>query len=106
MFGQQDGKPVDVIAIESFKNDGEHIERGTIIKQMPAELAMELAGGGKVRIATKDAIEEIKSAARVKAAAEQEQAATPDPLQAMIAAAVAAAVASTLQATGAVKAQA
>lgn len=96
---QQDGKPVDVIAIESFKNEGEHVERGTVLKQMPADLAMELAGAGKVRLATKDAMDEIKSAIKARAAAADSQAATPDPMAAMVAAAVTAA----LQAAGVVK---
>lgn len=101
MFGQNpDGKPVDVIACESFKFDGEHVERGTVIKSMDALLAMELAGSGKVRAATKEALDEVKSAIKVQAAAQAQQAATPDPMAMMIAAAVTAA----LQAAGVVKA--
>lgn len=100
MFNDQNAqKPVDVIATESFKNDGEHIERGTLLKSVPADLAMELAGAGKVRLATKEAMEEIKAAMKVKATAADAQAATPDPMAAMVAAAVTAA----LQAAGIVK---
>lgn len=99
MFGQTQGKPVDVIVTESFKLEGDHVERGTILKEMDAEQAMELAGAGKVRAATPEAIKEVKAA--VKAAAEAAAAVdqAPNPMASMVAAAVTAA----LQAAGVVK---
>lgn len=102
MFGQTEGKPVDVIVTESFKHDGEHIERGTVLKEMPADLAMELAGAGKVRAATAEAIKEVKAAARAAADASAAAADAPNPMAVMVAAAVTAA----LQAAGVVKAPA
>ena len=77
MFGNQEGKPSDVIVIESCKIDGEHVERGTIIKDMSVELAMELAGAGKVRAATPEAVKEIRAAVKAQA-----QAAAPAPADA------------------------
>ena len=102
MFGQTEGKPVDVIVTESFKHEGEHIERGTVIKEMPSDLAMELAGAGKVRAATAEAVKEVKAAAKAAAEAAAVEAAAPNPMAAMVAAAVTAA----LQAAGVVKAPA
>jgi hypothetical protein len=85
-------KPVDVIITESCRLDSGHTDRGQIIQNMPADLAMELAGAGKCRLATPDAIKEVK--AGIKAAAEQAAAtaALPDPVSAAIASAVTAAL--------------
>ena len=99
MFGDKEGKPVDVIAVESFKAEGEHVERGTIIKAMAPELAMELAGAGKVRAATKEAVAEINASVKAQAAVKAQEASVPDPMAQMVAAAVTAA----LQAAGVVK---
>ena len=96
MFGQEAGKPVDVIVTESCKIDGEHVERGTVIEGMAPELAMELAGAGKVRAATPEAIKEVKAAVRAAREAAAAVADEPNPMTAMVAAAVTAA----LQAAG------
>lgn len=55
MFGQKDGKPVDVIVVEAMKIDGEHAPAGTVIKQMAADQAMELAASGRLRAYTEPA---------------------------------------------------
>jgi hypothetical protein len=93
MFGENTGKPVDVIAVESFRLNGEHVERFTVIKGMEADLAMELAGAGKVRAATKEALKEAEAAqANAEKVAAAQTAATSSPAEA-IAAAVTAALA-------------
>ena len=93
MFNQEAGKPVDVIATESFRLEGEHIERHTIIKGMAADLAMELAGAGKVRAATEAAIKEAKAAqANAKTIAAAQAASAPASNADAIAAAVTAAL--------------
>lgn len=45
------GKPVDVLCTSPFKHDGQHIENGQVITGMDSELAKELAGNGRVRLA-------------------------------------------------------
>lgn len=93
MFGEKTGKPVDVIAVESFRLEGQHVERFSVIKAMEPDLAMELAGAGKVRAATEEAVKEAKAA---KANAEKvaaAQAASGSSQADAIAAAVTAALA-------------
>lgn len=92
MFGEK-GKPVDVIAVESFRLEGQHVERFTVLKSMDADLAMELAGAGKVRAATEEALKEAKAAkANAEKVAAAQAAASPSQADA-IAAAVTAALA-------------
>ena len=93
MFGTTEGKPVDVIACESFKLDGEHVERGTIIKGLAVEIALELAGSGRVRAATPEAVKQVRAAAAAAAESAAATAALPDPFAAAVAAAVATALA-------------
>lgn len=52
MFGQKDGKPVDVVVVEHTYIEGNLVMQGEVLKQISPELAMELASGGKVRVAT------------------------------------------------------
>lgn len=61
--------PVDMILVENTAIDGEHLEAGTVIKKMDAELALDLAGSGKARPATADLIAEFKERAKQKEAA-------------------------------------
>lgn len=102
MFGDQETKPVDVITFEAFRHEGQHIEVGTLIKQMPAELAMELTGIGRVRAATKENVAAARAAAAAKEASATAAAASQAPAQAQadMAAAIATAVASALAAAG------
>lgn len=51
MFGNKDGKPVDIEITESTFIDGELALKGTRLKQVPADKAMELASCGKARVA-------------------------------------------------------
>ena len=53
MFGNKEGKPVDIFITAHTYIDGELQEEGTVLKQVPAELAMHLAADGKARVATK-----------------------------------------------------
>lgn len=95
MFGEKTGKPVDVIAVESFRLNGEHVERFTVIEGMEAELAMELAGAGKVRAATKEALKEAEgakaNAKKVAAAQAANSTSQADAIAAAVTAALAAA---------------
>lgn len=69
---QQTAKPVDLIVIEATRIDSEPVEVGTVLKQVPPDLAMELACGGKVRVATDELVAEMKKVAK----AQRERAAT------------------------------
>lgn len=59
-------KAVDVVAATAFKLDGEHIAVGQLIRGMDGELAKELAGQARVRVATD---EELAADAKVSAKA-------------------------------------
>lgn len=48
------GKPVDVVCVDAFKHDGQHIVVGQVIENMDADLAKELAGNGRARLAKAD----------------------------------------------------
>jgi len=52
MFGNKDGKPVDIVITAHTYIDGQLAPEGTVLKQVPAELAMHLAADGKARVAT------------------------------------------------------
>ncbi len=53
MFGNKDGKPVDIFITAHTYIEGELKLQGTLLKDVPADLAMELASCGKARVATK-----------------------------------------------------
>jgi hypothetical protein len=57
--------PVDVLVVEPTAIDGEHISVGTRINKMEPDLAMDLAGSGKVRLYSKELEKDLD--ARVKA---------------------------------------
>ncbi len=104
MFGNKEGDPIDVLVIEDTKIDGKEVAAGTVLKKIDAQLAMELASGGKVRAATEDALSELKrnqanaaKAAEARAAAEAQRTAATQAASAEV---VAAAVAATLKTMG------
>jgi hypothetical protein len=47
----QQGKPVDIVCVDPFKHDGEHIVKGQVLEAVAADLAKELAGNGRARLA-------------------------------------------------------
>jgi hypothetical protein len=53
-FGKNEGKPVTVVCTENTFVEGKLLEQGQVVDDMPHELALDLAGSGKVRTA-KDA---------------------------------------------------
>ena len=104
---QQDAKPVTLIVIEPTRIDGKPIPEGAVLRDVPADLAMELAAAGKVRVATEELVEEYTARAKqaAKRAAEQSKAGDPaTQANERLAATVAAAVATALQAAGVVPA--
>jgi hypothetical protein len=54
-----DPKTVNLLVINACKVEGQHIAVGEILTDVEAELAMELTGAGRTRVATD---EEIKAA--------------------------------------------
>lgn len=101
-------KPVDLIVVEPVRIESEHVDAGTVLKQVPPDLAMELAAAGKVRVATDELVQHYQERAkRAKKLAEQQAAQAGDAraeADERTAALVAAAVASALQAAGVVPA--
>ena len=69
MFGNKEGKPVDIFITAHTRIDGELQTEGTILRTVPADLAMELASAGKARLATK--ADFTAAAAAAKKATEQ-----------------------------------
>lgn len=47
-------KPVTLYCISAFKLEGKHIAVGTVINDVEPELAKELTGAGRTRLATAD----------------------------------------------------
>ena len=62
MFGNNEGKPVNLMVIENTSIEGKYVEAGTVLKNVPAEMAMDLAGAGKVRVATEAELAPAKKA--------------------------------------------
>lgn len=68
-MNQDKNLPVDMIIVENTGIEGKHVEVGTLIKNMDAQLALDLAGSGKARPATPELIAEFKERAKAKAEA-------------------------------------
>ncbi len=62
-------KPVNLYTVSAFKLDGEHIPVGHVCLAVESELALELTGAGRTRLATDDEVAKAKKAA-AKAPAE------------------------------------
>jgi len=97
-------KPVDLIVVEPTRIDGEHYDAGTHLKQVPPDLAMELAAAGRARVATDELVAHYKQRAKdAKAQAERDASRSADAAaagDARMAGLIAAAVAETLKAAG------
>lgn len=63
-MAKSEPKPVNLVCINACKVDGEHIAAGELLMNVEAELAMELTGAGRTRLATDDDIAAAKSAAK------------------------------------------
>ena len=64
-----DPKSVTLFAVTAFKIEGEHVAQGSIVKNVEAELAKELAGAGRARMATDD---DVAAAAKAAKATQEE----------------------------------
>lgn len=61
-------KPLHLIAIDGFKHEGRHYVPGEILRDADKDLALELAGAGRARLATSDELEAPKARQRQLAA--------------------------------------
>lgn len=57
-------KPVDLMTIDPFKLEGDHIAKGTVLFGVESELAKELTGAGRTRLATDTEVADAKKAAK------------------------------------------
>jgi len=53
-MSKTEGKPVHLTTIDPFKHDGNHYAVGDVLPGMDPELAKELTGAGRTRLATED----------------------------------------------------
>lgn len=60
-------KTVTLYATTAFKIDGVHVSQGAILPDVEAELAKELAGAGRARLATPEDLVAAKKAAKAEA---------------------------------------
>ena len=65
-----EGKPIDLVTIDAFKHDGKHWAVGEVLLAVEPDLAKELTGAGRTRLANDD-----DKAAVAKAAKKAEKAA-------------------------------
>jgi hypothetical protein len=49
---EKETKPVALYTVNPFKLDGEHYAVGDVLLNVPAELALELTGAGRTRLAS------------------------------------------------------
>lgn len=65
-MADKEPKPVTLVTVDPFKHAGTHYAVGDIVPNVEADLALELTGAGRTRLATDDDI----AAAKARAAAE------------------------------------
>ena len=63
----QEPKPVTLVVIDPVKIDGKHVAVGDILTDIDYELAVELTGAGRTRLATDDDIAAALDAAKAAA---------------------------------------
>lgn len=63
-MSKQQAKPVDLVCTSPFKHDGRHYAMGEVLMQCEPELAFELAGAGRARLATDEDKAKAKAAAK------------------------------------------
>ncbi len=68
MAKNENPKPVDLMAIGAFKHDGEHIAAGTVLFAVESDLALELTGAGRTRLATEEEVAKARKKADKTAA--------------------------------------
>lgn len=61
-------KNVDIVITDPVKVEGKHYAIGDVLPQCDAELAKELAGAGRARLATEEEVAKAKKAASKAAA--------------------------------------
>jgi hypothetical protein len=62
-----EGTPVPLMTITAFKHDGKHYAVGDVLQDVEPELAKELAGAGRVRLASAEEAAGKKAAKKAEA---------------------------------------
>lgn len=62
-------KPLDLICIDPFKHEGKHYAVGDVLRNVPKDDALELAGAGRARLATEEEAAAPAGGKRAKAEA-------------------------------------
>lgn len=73
-MAKTESKPVDLYTVDPFKHDGKHFAVGDLLLGVEAELAKELTGAGRTRLATAEDVAAAKSGGAKKAAAKKDAA--------------------------------
>ena len=60
-------KTVNLVTLNPFKHDGDHFVVGQLLSNVEPELALELTGAGRTRLATEEDLAAVKKAAKVVA---------------------------------------
>lgn len=60
-------KPVDLITTVGVKIEGEHVDAGTMLPAVEFELAMDIVGAGRARLASDEDIAAAAKVAKTKA---------------------------------------
>ena len=63
-----DPKPVDIVLLANVGIDGKHFPQGTILRDLPGDLAVDLAHCNKARLATAEDFAQAEAAAAAAAA--------------------------------------
>ena len=63
-MNKPEGKPVTLYTINAFKLEGDHVAVGTVLKDVEPELAKELTGAGRTRLATAEEVAAATKAAK------------------------------------------
>ena len=64
MSTNPEGKPVDLVTTDAFKHDGKHWAIGDVLLGVEPDLAKELTGAGRTRLATDDDKAAVAKAAK------------------------------------------
>ena len=66
MANAKDPKPVNLLCIEACKVDGNHLAKGEVLMNVPYDLATDLTGAGRTRLATDEDIAAAKKAKKAE----------------------------------------
>jgi hypothetical protein len=65
-MSNDNAKPVTLVTINPFKHEGKHYAEGEVLRDCDPELAKELTGAGRTRLATEEDLKKGKKSAQVE----------------------------------------